>query len=52
MFYKTDLGLLMKNDFVIIEEVDGSYTINVNGGEITIGENHDKERQEVIKSDD
>ncbi len=36
----------------IIEEVDGSYTINVNGGEITIGENHDKERQEFIETND
>jgi hypothetical protein len=36
----------------IIEEVDGSYTINVNGGEITVGENHDKERQEFIETDD
>jgi hypothetical protein len=36
----------------IIEEKDGSYTINVNGGEITIGENHDKERQELIKTND
>lgn len=37
---------------LLILEKDGSYTINVNSGEITIGENHDKERQEVIKSDD
>ena len=36
----------------IIEETDGSYTINVNGGEITIGENHDKERQEFIETND
>jgi hypothetical protein len=36
----------------IIEEKDGSYTINVNCGEITIGENHDKERQEFIETDD
>jgi hypothetical protein len=36
----------------IIEEADGSYTINVNGGEITVGENHDKERQEFIETDD
>lgn len=40
------------NDVVIIEEVDGSYTINVNGGEITIGENHDKERQKPTKAND
>jgi hypothetical protein len=40
------------NNFEIIEEVDGSYTINLNGGEITIGENHDKERQEFIETDD
>lgn len=37
----------------IIEEVDGSYTINVNGGEITIkGEINDKERQELTETDD
>jgi hypothetical protein len=36
----------------IIEEADGSYTINVNGGEITIGENHDKKRQEFIETND
>ena len=39
-------------DFVIIEEADGSLTINVNCGEITIGENHDKERQETTDTDD
>ena len=42
----------MKNDFVIIEEHDGSFTINANCGEITIGENHDKERQETTKRND
>jgi len=26
----------MKNNFVLIKEADGSYTINLNGGEITI----------------
>jgi hypothetical protein len=40
------------NDFVIIKEKDGSYTINVNCGEITIGENHDKERQKSIETND
>ena len=39
-------------DFVIIEEKDGSLTINVNCGEITIGENHDKKRQKTIESND
>ena len=39
-------------EYVIIKEADGSYTINVNGGEITIGENHDKERQETIEPND
>ena len=37
---------------LLILEKDGSYTINVNGGEITVGENHDKERQEFIKTND
>jgi hypothetical protein len=37
---------------LLILEKDGSYTINVNGGEITIGENHDKERQEATDTDD
>ena len=36
----------------IITEADGSLTVNLNGGEITIGENHDKERQETIESND
>lgn len=40
------------NDFVIIEETDGSLTVNLNGGEITIGENHDKERQETTNTND
>jgi hypothetical protein len=39
-------------DFVIIKEKDGSYTININGGEITIGENHDKERQKPVETND
>jgi len=39
-------------DFVIIKEKDGSLTVNLNGGEITIGENHDKERQEFIETND
>ena len=42
----------MKNDFVIIEEIDGSFTINANCGEITIEENHDKERQKITKRND
>jgi len=44
--------MICLNDFVIIEEVDGSLTVNLNGGEITIGENHDKERQEFIETND
>ena len=36
----------------IIEEADGSYTINVNGGEITVGENYDQKRQEFIETND
>ena len=36
----------------IITESDGSLTVNLNGGEITIGENHDKERQETIEPND
>jgi hypothetical protein len=36
---------------LIIKEKDGSLTINVIG-EITIGEKDDKERQEIIKSND
>ena len=39
-------------DFVIIEEKDGSLTVNLNGGEITIGESHDKKRQETTDTDD
>jgi hypothetical protein len=39
-------------NFVIIKEKDGSYTINVNCGEITIGENHDKKRQKFIETND
>ena len=39
-------------NYEIIEEIDGSFTINVNCGEITIGENHDKERQEIIERND
>lgn len=38
--------------FEIIEEINGSYTINANCGEITIGENHDKKRQEIIERND
>ena len=37
---------------LLILEKDGSYTINVNGGEITVGENHDKKRQEFIETND
>jgi hypothetical protein len=37
---------------LLILEKDGSYTINVNSGEITIGENHDKERQKTTKTND
>jgi hypothetical protein len=44
--------MICLNDFVIIEEADGSLTVNLNGGEITIGENHDKERQEFIETND
>lgn len=36
----------------IIVEADGSLTINVNCGEITIGENHDKERQKTTDTND
>ena len=36
----------------IITEADGSLTVNLNGGEITIGENYDKERQEIIEPND
>ena len=39
-------------EYIIIEEKNGSYTINVNGGEITVGENNDKKRQESIKTND
>ena len=39
-------------EYVIIKEADGSLTVNLNGGEITIGENHDKKRQETIESND
>ena len=43
----------MKNDIVIIEEADGSLTVNVNGGEITInGENDDQKRQEITEPND
>jgi hypothetical protein len=44
--------MICLNDFVIIEEVDGSLTVNLNGGEITIGGNHDKKRQEFIETND
>lgn len=44
--------MIYLNDFVIIEEADGSLTVNLNGGEITIGENHDKERQKTTDTDD
>ena len=37
---------------LLILEKDGSYTINVDGGEITVGENHDKKRQEFIETND
>ncbi len=37
---------------LLIYEKDGSLTINVTGGEITIRENHDKERQEFIETND
>ena len=49
-----DKNLRMIEDIekLLILEKDGSYTINVNSGEITIGENHDKERQEFIETDD
>ena len=36
----------------IFKEKDGSLTVNVTGGEITIRGNDDKERQEITKSDD
>jgi hypothetical protein len=44
--------MICLSDFIIIEEKDGSLTVNLNGGEITIGENHDKERQETTDTDD
>jgi len=44
--------VLFLNMYQIIEEADGSFTVNLNGGEITIGENHDKERQETTDTND
>jgi hypothetical protein len=34
------------------QQTTASYTINVKGGSITIGENHDKKRQETTKRND
>lgn len=36
----------------IFKEKDGSLTINVNSGEITIGGNNDKERQKTTQPND
>jgi hypothetical protein len=47
-----DLWVIEDIEKLLILEKDGSYTINVNGGEITVGENHDKKRQEFIKTND
>ncbi len=44
--------VLFLNMYEIIEEANGSLTVNLNGGEITIVENHDKERQEFIETND
>ena len=41
------------NEYQIIKETDGSLTVNLNGGEITInGENDDQKRQKTIESND
>jgi hypothetical protein len=47
-----DLWVIEDIEKLLILEKDGSYTINVNSGEITVGENHDKKRQEFIETND
>jgi hypothetical protein len=46
------IDALKQQEPLLYEEIDGSITINVVGGEISIGKSDEQERQTVNESDD